>query len=117
MSLEFFEPRPPKIVALKLDFLDDPDSEVAEKLRTMPIVSEVAIEYGIFGRTVAINPHGRSDSRWVFRTGLKDVEDAWLVYTPPPPDSEIYGPGELKRLSDSEFHRRYRPCESESISA
>lgn len=103
MELEFFEPRPPQVAAVKLDFLDDPDGEVAEKLRTMPGVKEVAVEYGYDGRKVIVNPH--DDKRGVL------VDGCWLVCTLPPPDSMFFDV-EVNMLGDSQFQRRYRRVES-----
>jgi hypothetical protein len=117
MSVEFFEPRPPKVAAIKLDFLNDPDNEVAEKLCAMPLVDGVAIEYSVFGsdrtRYIVINPQGDTPLRID-----RDYPQEWWLVCVPPTDPGPLAPiprGELEIVQDRQFRRRYQPCKSESI--
>lgn len=113
-EVEFFELRPPKVAAIKLDFLNDPDREAAEKLMAMPGVDEVSIEYGRDGRSIMVNPHGPDDFK--FRLSARYMGNThWLVCKPPPLDS--MAPGELMIVSDHKFNFLYRPSEVDADAA
>lgn len=101
MSLEYFEPRPPKSVAIKLDFLDGTDSSlIVLKLREVPGVYSVDIQHCDDDvRRFVINARGVKPG--TLRRGF------WLVSTP----NDLAFDNDLKLLSDSEFQEQYRPCE------
>jgi hypothetical protein len=105
MELELFELRPPRVAALKLDFLETQAHDyIAQKLRSMPGISRVDVQYtGDTRPEFVLNPH--KDSPMILQSGW--ASNSWLVCTPG--DREVG----LEVLYDTDFQRRYRPCEAE----
>jgi hypothetical protein len=103
MSLEYFEPRPPRSVAVHLDFLEDVDSSlVVSKLREIPGVCEVDIQHCDNGiRRVVIN--ARSSVPGVLKVGH------WLVSTPS--SSMLMADHHLEMFGDTEFRERFQPVQ------
>lgn len=96
MSLQYFEPRPPLIAAIRLDFLDQDSDQVVAKLREMPGVYDVSVQYGDDGtRHFTINPN---------ITKGRLAPGCWLVSIP----SDMTFDNQLRMFTDVEFHQKYR---------
>lgn len=107
MSLEYFEPRPPQVVAVKLDFLDDSHGIdwIVSTLKEIPGVEEVSVDYFDERRKIVVNP--RSDKGRL-------IADHWLVSIPPSYEMGCDSP-KLRLMTDEEFNITYRRVESEVL--
>lgn len=103
--MEWFEPRPPKIAAMQIQFTQSA-GDLVEKLREMPI-RKVTVEYSANDDpyAVLVKAHAASDPLRIWQGS----HGRWLVATPTENPDTGGTRWTLDLLDEDTFHAKYQP--------